>query len=155
MPRPLLLGSIALGVFASICAAQEEPPLHPGSRIRVTIQGPEASTRIGRLGAVNDSTLVLLTASSSTAIPRAGIIRLELSRGRKPSVPGGIAGLVLGAAAGGAVGCLANRDSYGVFCAGQSDTKVVVGAVVGGAAGATLGALLFRRERWVTLPQSP
>ncbi|MGE0553861.1 MAG: hypothetical protein AB7R55_10575 [Gemmatimonadales bacterium] len=42
----------------------------------------------------------------------------------------------------------ANRDSYGVYCAGQSDTKVVLGAALGGAAGAAVGALVFKRRRW-------
>ncbi len=61
----------------------------------------------------------------------------------------GIVGGVLGAAAGGfALGCLANRDSYGVLCGGQNDTKLAIGAVTGGLAGAALGALLGRRERW-------
>lgn len=65
---------------------------------------------------------------------------------RKPNVTGGIIGFVVGAAAGATVGCLANKDDYGVFCAGQNDTKVVVGALVGGAAGAAVGALLFKRK---------
>jgi hypothetical protein len=65
---------------------------------------------------------------------------------RRPSVVGGVVGFVLGAAAGGLVGCAANRDSYGVFCAGQNDTKVFVGAAIGGIAGATAGALIFARR---------
>jgi hypothetical protein len=65
---------------------------------------------------------------------------------RKPNVTGGIIGFVVGAAAGATVGCLANKDDYGVFCAGQNDTKVVVGALVGGVAGAAVGALLFKRH---------
>jgi gas vesicle protein len=65
---------------------------------------------------------------------------------RRPNVTGGIIGFVVGAAAGATVGCLANKDDYGVFCGGQDDTKVVVGAAVGGVVGAAIGALLFRRE---------
>jgi LytS/YehU family sensor histidine kinase len=62
-----------------------------------------------------------------------------------------VVGLLLGAAAGGVIACTANRDAYGVFCGGQDDTKLVIGAAIGGAAGATLGALLFRRERWTAV----
>jgi hypothetical protein len=65
---------------------------------------------------------------------------------RHANVTGGIIGFVVGAAAGATVGCLANKDDYGVFCAGQNDTKVVVGALVGGVAGAAVGALLFKRH---------
>lgn len=73
--------------------------------------------------------------------------RLEAHRGRKPSVLGGVIGFAVGGVAGGLVGCSLNRDDYGVFCAGQSDTKVFLGAVVGGAVGGAVGALLFSRKR--------
>ena len=56
-------------------------------------------------------------------------------------------GAVAGAAIGAALGCLANRDDYGVFCGGQSDTKAVIGAVVGAGAGAWIGAVLPGRIR--------
>jgi hypothetical protein len=84
----------------------------------------------------------------------ADITKLELSSGQKPSIAGGVVGYLLGAAAGGAVGCMANRDDYGVFCGGHDDTKVIIGAALGGAAGAALGALLFRQERWAVVDGS-
>jgi hypothetical protein len=65
---------------------------------------------------------------------------------RRLSVAGGIGGFVVGAVAGALVACHFNRDDYDVFCAGQNDTKVAVGAVIGGATGAALGAYLFRRR---------
>ena len=63
----------------------------------------------------------------------------------------GVVGAIAFAGIGGVAACAANRDSYGVFCAGQDDTKIVIGAVLGGLVGGTLGALLFRRDRWVTV----
>jgi membrane associated rhomboid family serine protease len=66
-------------------------------------------------------------------------------------VVGGVVGFLAGAVLGGVIGCAANRDSYGVFCGGQDDTKVFVGAALGGVAGGAVGALLFRRERWTVI----
>ena len=93
--------------------------------------------------------------TSLLALRLAEISRVEVSRGRKSGIVGGVVGLLLGAAAGGVLACTANRDDYGVFCGGQDDTKLVIGAAIGGAAGAALGALLFRRERWtpVAIPR--
>jgi len=65
---------------------------------------------------------------------------------RRYSVAGGIGGFILGGVAGGALGCLANKDDYGVFCGGQDDTKVFVGAALGAAVGAALGAVIFRHD---------
>lgn len=101
---------------------------------------------------MTDSTLVLVRDSDEIALALKDVFRLEQSQGDRLSVIGGFAGLLLGVAAGGAAGCAANRDSYGVFCGGQDDTKVVVGAALGGLAGAALGAWLLRRERWEELP---
>jgi uncharacterized membrane protein YeaQ/YmgE (transglycosylase-associated protein family) len=72
--------------------------------------------------------------------------------GRKPNVTTGIVGAILGAGVGGALGCLANKDDYGVYCGGQDDTKVIIGAVLGGLAGGAAGALLFKREGWREVP---
>jgi hypothetical protein len=54
---------------------------------------------------------------------------------------------VLGAAVGGALACFANRDDYGVYCGGQNDTVVVIGAVIGAGVGGWIGAVLPRRWR--------
>jgi hypothetical protein len=65
---------------------------------------------------------------------------------RRYSVAGGIGGFILGGAAGGTLGCLANKDDYGVFCGGQNDTRVFVGAALGAAVGAALGAVILRHH---------
>ena len=129
-------------------SAQDAPPLTADTRLRVRAEQSIVRVETGTYHALTDTTLVLSRETALVTIPRASITRVEISRGRKPSVAGGIVGLLLGAAAGGALACAANRDDYGVFCGGQDDSKLVLGAALGGAAGAVLGALLFRRERW-------
>lgn len=133
---------------------QDVVQLTPATRLRVSASSPLTQVQTGRYRALTDSALVLSGDTSQVTIPLAGITQVELSRGRKPSVAGGIVGFLLGAAAGGALGCAANSDDYGVYCGGQDDTKVIVGAALGGIAGATLGALLFRRERWAIVDGS-
>src|SRR5512140_387360 len=128
--------------------AQQSDPLERGDRIRVTVVTPTPRLYIGSYQGRTDSTLQLRSGGSPLTIALTTVRRLEQSRGRKLSVAGGVLGFLVGGAGGAALGCLANRDDYGVFCGGQSDTKVAVGAALGGAAGAALGAILFRRERW-------
>ena len=145
--------ALSFCLIAASAEAQTAPTLEPGARVRVTTTSPTGPVRIARFEAFTDSTLVVSVNASPSAIPLSVIQKLESSR-RAPSVLGGAIGLVLGTALGGAAGCAANRDSYGVFCGGQSDAKVVAGAAIGGIAGAALGAFVFRRDRWspVALP---
>ncbi|HEX9893496.1 MAG TPA: hypothetical protein VGA78_06210 [Gemmatimonadales bacterium] len=147
MRIPLLV--VALFWPLSLVLAQDTEPLTPRTRLRVTLASTPARVQIGSYQALTDTTLLLSAGSSrSLTIPLSSISRLEWSRGRRPGVLGGVLGLILGAGVGGVVACSLNRDDYGVFCGGQDDTKVVVGAALGGAAGTVIGALLFRRERW-------
>jgi hypothetical protein len=145
MIKRLLIAALALVTLQSESAAQD---VQPGARVRVTTSIPAREVQTGTFQARTDTELVLNAKSVPVSVPLASITQLELSSGRKPSVVGGVVGLMLGVAAGAAVACDANRDSYGVFCGGQSDTKIAVGATIGGLAGASLGAFLFRRERW-------
>lgn len=144
----MLLPSLLLATLAPTALAAQ---VEPGARVRVTVDAPAPAVEVGRLDAWTDSALVVSADAATRTIPLSTVRRLEESLGRRPSVAGGIAGLVLGGAIGAVAGCAANRDSYGVFCGGQSDTKVALGAVVGGVVGATAGALLFRHERWRTV----
>jgi hypothetical protein len=142
-----LTGLLIVGSARS--AQAQLAPLPPGSRLRVTAPTLALNERVGVFQGARDTILVLQTTAATLTVPISSIMRLELSSGRKLSKIGGVAGLLVGAGAGGfALGCLANRDDYGVLCGGQNDTKFVVGAVVGGLAGAALGAVLFRSERW-------
>jgi len=127
--------------------AGQGPTLTVGTRVRVVEREP-GPTRVGHYRGTALAGLLLGIDSTTLTIPRESILRLEASLGRKPNVPAGIVGLLLGVAAGGALGCLANKDDYGVYCGGQDDTKVIVGAALGGIAGGLFGALLFKTERW-------
>ena len=156
-PGPALVASVVLACMlllhrpAPLEAQRPARPadtLDPGDRIRVSVVTPTPRLYIGTYQARTDSTLQLQSGDSPLTISMRTVTRLEQSRGQKLSVGGGVIGFLVGGAGGAALGCLANRDDYGVFCGGQSDTKVVVGAALGGAAGAALGAIVFRRERW-------
>ena len=143
--------AIALSFFlCASWAAAQDAPLVPGARVRVTLRTPPQSL-VARFDALTDTTLALAGNSSPRVIPLSNVERIEWSRGRKPGVLGGVVGFLVGGALGGVAGCAANRDSYGVFCGGQSDTKVAVGTALGGIAGAALGAYLGRRDRWTPL----
>ena len=136
-------------------AGAQGPPIVLGSRSRVTVSQPANTRHTGILRAADGTSVQLQTSSESLTIPVSTITRLEQSLGKKPNATGGIIGALLGVAVGGAVGCLANKDDYGVYCGGQDDTKVIVGAVVGGLAGAAVGSLVFKKEKWreVVIPR--
>ena len=119
----------------------EQPP----PRVRITIA---ESKTVGIFHNATDTTFTIRTPSGLLRFVSRDISMLERSMGRRPNILTGIVGLIAGAAIGGAIGCAANNDDYGVFCGGQDDTKVIAGATAGGAAGALLGALLWKRERW-------
>ena len=131
---------------------QEGAPLARGARVRVTTFDPDAAPSTGVFERWTGSALLIYDQDEALTIPFDDIDILEVSEGRRYSTGGVIVGGLLGVAAGGAAGCAANRDDYGVFCGGQSDTKVFVGAALGAAAGAALGAVLFRSERWTAVP---
>ena len=150
MMRTSIVGALIV-TFALVDSVSGQSPLREGSRVRVTPMSVSTPAQIVQFQALNDSALVVSSGGSSRMIPLRDISRLEQSAGRKPNLVIGAVGLLLGAAIGGVVACADNRDSYGVFCAGQNDTKVAVGAAIGGVAGGALGAFLFRRERWTAV----
>jgi hypothetical protein len=140
---------VALVAFAPAAVAQG-PELVVGTRVRVTTT--TSVTRAGAYRGIDQAALALQVDTATHRIPRETIAKLEQSMGRKPNVATGIVGAILGAGIGGALGCLANKDDYGVYCGGQDDTKVIVGAVIGGLAGGAAGALLFKKEGWREVP---
>lgn len=120
-----LLALMALFAPAAAASAQAAPDPTPAMRLRTGFAADPLRPE---------------TDSPSAAEPVVPRIRIE-----RRTLAGGAAGLVLGAAAGAAAGCHFNRDDYGVFCGGQSDTTVFIGAALGAAAGTALGMWLFGR----------
>jgi hypothetical protein len=144
---PMSLIIIALLLTSSDAGAQRVPPqasaVRPGMVV-VTL-APQAQAA-GAYHAFGPGAPVLDHVWSHNGVALLNRTLAEQDGGgRRLSVAGGIGGFVVGAVAGALVACHFNRDDYDVFCAGQNDTKVAVGAVIGGATGAALGAYLFRR----------
>jgi hypothetical protein len=137
-----------IGLFAAPRATAQTAPFSSTTRLRVTVDDPSTVMHRGTFQSLNDSLLVLSTRAATLNIPLRSVTRLECSDRRSPNLLGGALGFLLGVGLGGVAGCALNNDSYGVFCGGQDDTKVMVGAVLGGTLGAAAGALLFRREHW-------
>jgi len=145
-----ITGASLCVVLAGSPLGAGEPPsrLEPGARVRVE-ESSAGSPRFGAWEGLREGQLLLRIDDASLRIPLSAVRRVDVSRGRKLSKKGGILGAAVGGAVGAvAMGCLANKDDYGVACAGQDDTKYVVGALVGGLVGGALGALIGRRERW-------
>ena len=135
-------------VGSPLCAAESVSVVEPGSRVRVTAPA-ESSPRIGTCEGVREGQLLFRDDGEPRRIPLSAISRIDVSRGRKTSKTRVILGAVVGGAVGSvAMGCLANKDDYGVACAGQDDTKYLVGGILGGVAGGLLGALVGRSESW-------
>ena len=148
MNRPLSTTILFLACGTPLAAQGPAPAL--GQRVRITTSAP-GTTRVGTWRGADAANVSIQVDSTTLTIPRGTITRLEQSMGKKPNMAMGVIGLLFGAGVGGALGCLANKDDYGVYCGGQDDTKVIVGAALGGLAGAAAGALLFKREAWRTV----
>jgi hypothetical protein len=131
---------------------QEGARVERGARVRVWTFEPGARPRTGEFERWDGSTLVIYDGEEAVSYAFEDVDILELSGGRAFNTTGAVIGGILGTAAGGALGCAANRDSYGVYCGGQSDTKVFVGAALGAVVGVALGGLVFGGERWVPVP---
>lgn len=148
--RLLSLAVLATVLHLASPLQAQDTVLRPGDRIRIGLA--TGGQRVGVFQAVQDADLAFRVGGSPEVAPLSSIRLLEVSRGRRPGILTGVLGGILGAGVGGVLGCLANKDDYGVFCAGQDDTRVVIGAAAGGLVGAALGAWLGRRDRWEPIP---
>ena len=157
-----MIGFLAAWLPMVPLSAQDSALVTPGTRVRVTAESALVQLPAGTYRTLTDTTLVatgsfqgftdtalaLSSGTSSFAIPVASIVRLERSEGRRVVAAARVLGFVIGAAAGVALGCLGNRDSYGAPCLGENDAPFVMGFAIGGTAGAVWLAKLFRVEQW-------
>jgi hypothetical protein len=144
-----LVAFLALPTLA-LAQGQDAATVQRGARVRVTTF--DGAPTIGEFERWDGSSLLIYDRDEPLTFAFDDIDVLEVSQGWSVNTGGVVVGGLLGTAAGGALGCVANNDDYGAFCAGQNDTKVFMGAALGGAAGVALAALLFRVERWLPIP---
>jgi hypothetical protein len=137
------------------CLVAQAPPVEAGSRVRVSLVGPDSRRVTGDVVAVGSDALSLVPGHGrdTTAVSFRSISRLELSRGRRSVSSGMLLGGVIGAGLGAAgalawaaSSCFSNSTSSSGHCpTGGTAAGIVIG---GGAVGAVVGALV-RPERWV------
>ncbi len=132
---------------ASAGAQDAVSPL-PGARLRVTARAVAPQPIVGSLGEITEREMILaVSASDRIRVPRAGMERVEWSRGRHGNA---LKGLLFGAAIGavfvavaGCSGETCSTEDYLLFAAS--------GAGLGALPGAGVGALV-KTERWSELP---
>jgi hypothetical protein len=151
MKRLTIVPLVVLGFTSFTSAtAQEQPPLEPGQRVRVTAPDLAIHNQAGRFEAVRGDSLVLAGAVSTMTFPVASITRLEVSRARKShTLIGAGIGFVVGALAGAAVGPSAitgdiSKGGARLFGAG-------IGALGGTVLGLAVGAI-SKSDRWEEVP---
>ena len=146
--------AVACCAGAPRVVAQMAPPVEEGSRVRLSLAGPDEKRLIGRVAAVGSESLSLVAGGGrdTTAVPLRSISRLELSRGRRSIGGGALLGGAIGAGLGAAgtlvwvaSSCFKTATSSGGNCpTGGTAAEVIL---AGGAAGALVGVLV-RPERW-------
>jgi hypothetical protein len=152
----VILPCLALQLTVAVGPAQALAQLDPGSRVRVT---SEKGKQTGTLVALDGDTLryTRLKASSVTALPRASVVRLERSVGKRPATGrGALIGGLIGGGFGLFLGIAASTDDTGWFEVGPGE--VAAAAAFTGAIGAGLGALIgaaSRQDRWEAVPLEP
>src|SRR5690242_12224489 len=75
--------AVACCLGAPRIAAQTTPPVEEGSRVRLSLAGPDEKRLTGTVAAVGGESLSLVAGGGrdTTAVPLRSISRLELSRG--------------------------------------------------------------------------
>jgi hypothetical protein len=152
---------VSLFVIPSVLSAQQQPPIEPGARVRVTAPDCGLEQQAGTLEPSRGDSLVLGTMKC----PLSSVTRLDMSRGqRRNTVKGVELGLFVGSVTGGVVGALTydtESCNWQAICAstvggGTQRTLIGVGigAGIGVAAGAIVGALI-KIERWEEVPLDP
>jgi hypothetical protein len=150
LPSLFLLAATTWGAFPA--SAQ----LDSGARVRVT---SARGKQIGTLVSLDGDSLryTLVDSATVTAIPRASVVRLERSVGKRSNVGSGAKTMgLIGAGVGLTIGLLAAADNSGWFEIGVEEIAAVT--AVFGATGAGVGALFgaaSKHDLWEAVPLSP
>jgi hypothetical protein len=147
--------AVACCVGAPRIAAQTTPPVEEGSRVRLSLAGPDEKRLTGTVAAVGGESLSLVAGGGrdTTTVPLRSISRLELSRGRRSMEGGALLGGAIGAglgAAGTLVWVASSCFKTGTSSGGNCPTGgTAAGVILAGGAGGALVGVLVRPERWV------
>ena len=162
-PITLLLAVLAVTPFTSV-AAQDSPPVRPGSRVRVTAPELNLNKYDGTLRVMPDDTLIVDTLRIALlSVRRLEVRRAPKARGLTVSMYGGV-GLVLGAATGALTvplttsSCVTleqspvtQQDCLGGLAQGPYAKRAIQVGLVGMVIGIVVG-LEVSRERWHEVP---
>lgn len=142
--------------------AQQEPPVAPGDRVRVTARNIDPDPLVGTLVALGADTCVLEVKSRAEplALPLASVTKLEVSRERRSKAGiGATVGFIGGALAGAVIAIASLDEECGVLspdCDLNEDLESIApAAVLGGLAGIGVGVLVgsvLKVDRWEEVP---
>lgn len=150
---PLIIACLAAFAPAALHA---QPTVRPGARVRVLTVSAD-TLMYGTVVGLDSASLLLAPTpdSESLRVPLAGLERLEVSRGRKPStLLGAAVGAVVGAGTGlGVALLLAEPDDCEFVCGAVQVGSAVIGGTLGLGWGAVIGLQTPRGpERWRPVP---
>jgi hypothetical protein len=152
-PRiPCLVVALLLTASAHVFA-QEEPPVAPGDRVRVTVPTNDPDRLVGTVVETGADTCLLAVQNraDTLALSFASVTSLEVSRGQKShELLGGAIGLFVGFLP---IYGLCHAGSCGDQSEGVEECCLRAGAV-GGAIGGLLGVLIgsVRVDQWEEVP---
>lgn len=157
-PRIVSL-TVALLLTASVdLLAQQNPPVAPGDRVRVSAPSIGIERLVATVLVLKPDTVVVRN-REPLALPIASLTKLDVSRDRKSRARFGmIIGFWVGAAAGAVIaGSLENTEDSEFPDVNPDETvgALLGGALLGGLAGAGLGALVgstIKTDRWEPVP---
>lgn len=168
--RPLRVGLVALAVLMGLpsAGAAQSQDLLSGTRVRVTTTARRASPRAPRIAGLPagpgapriagllvsisdmDVTIVPDRATAPLMIPKATILGIERSTGRRSRWRGAAVGAVIGGFVGAVVGLASERCGAGDLVCLEA-LAALGGGMIGAAGGAAVGAALPPAERCVVV----
>ena len=149
---------LVLGLLAGlplVGAAQADPVVAPGARVRIKATGSRAQWVRGELVSLTSDSVSIRVAEGvdTVQLPRSTVAQVQVSQGiHARTGPGALLGLEIGAGTGLLLGIAAAADSCTEFCENKVGPEEVLAitAVFGGV-GAGIGALIgaiSHGERW-------